>query len=541
MADERRAQRGPPESELQRRRHRSRVQRELHVQVVLGRRLWRTGWDREGRRSTAAATAAGTGVRRAGGSDQSGTGRRTRSPRAPRRSRAALSRNDRSRGRSARCPGRVPGCDRRAPDHASLCGAPAHGRHLAAYHPPDKGESTTMATPTLQNYIDGRWLDASGGETFENTNPATGELIANVAKSTVTDVDRAVDAARRALDGWRLYPAPKRGEILYRAGEIMLTRKDDLARQMTRGVGKVVAEARGDVQEGIDMTYYIAGEGRRQFGDVVPAELPSKWAMSMRNPHGVIAAITPWNFPFAIPTWKIMPALILGNTVVFKPASYTPMLAVRLVEILEEAGLPNGVLNLVLGPGGEIGDHLVQHPLVDLVSFTGSSEAGAHISEIAGRMLKRVSAELGGKNAIVVLDDADVDLSIEGILWSAFGTSGQRCTAASRVIAHKGVANAVIDKLVARAKKMKMGHGLDAGTDLGPVVSKAAQEKVASYMPIAEKEGATIATGGRIPTEGALAKGFFDEPTVLIDVKPNMRVAQEEIFGPVTGVIEVNR
>jgi alpha-ketoglutaric semialdehyde dehydrogenase len=397
-----------------------------------------------------------------------------------------------------------------------------------------------MATPHLRNYIDGRWVDSASGQAFEDLDPATGEVIATATKSGTTDVDRAVEAAHRAADAWRLYPAPKRGEILYKAAEIMLARKDALAREMTSEMGKVLAESRGDVQEGIDMTYYIAGEGRRQFGDVVPAELPNKWAMSMRHPHGVIAAITPWNFPFAIPTWKIMPALILGNTVVFKPASYTPMLAVRLVEILEEAGVPKGVLNLVLGAGGEIGDHLVQHPQVDLISFTGSSDAGAHISEIAGRQLKRVSAELGGKNAIVVLDDADVDLSIEGILWSAFGTSGQRCTAASRVIAHKGVANAVIDKLVARAKKMKMGHGLDAGTDLGPVVSKAAQEKVASYMPIAEKEGATIATGGRIPTEGALARGFFHEPTVLVDVKPNMRVAQEEIFGPVTAVIEVN-
>jgi len=261
--------------------------------------------------------------------------------------------------------------------------------------------------------------------------------------------------------------------------------------------------------------------------------------MSMRNPHGVIAAITPWNFPFAIPTWKIMPALILGNTVVFKPASYTPMLAVRLVEILEEAGLPKGVLNLVLGPGGALGDHLVQHPSVDLISFTGSSDTGAHISEIAGRLLKRVSAELGGKNAIVVLDDADVDLALDGIVWSAFGTSGQRCTAASRVIAHHGVANDLIDKLVGRAKKLRLGHGLESTTDVGPVVSKAAQDKVASYMPIAEKEGATIAAGGRVPTEGALAKGFFHEPTVLVDVKPNMRVAQEEIFGPVTSVIEV--
>ena len=396
-----------------------------------------------------------------------------------------------------------------------------------------------MALPHLKNFIDGRWVESVSGESFDDLDPATGEVIATATRSTDADVDAAVQAAKRAQDAWRLFPAPKRGEILYRAGEIMVTRKDELAREMTREMGKVLGEARGDVQEGIDMVYYTAGEGRRQFGDVVPAELPNKWAMSMRHPLGVVAAITPWNFPFAIPTWKIMPALVLGNTVVFKPASYTPMLAVRLVEIMEEAGLPKVVLNLVLGPGGAIGDHLVTHPGVDLVSFTGSSDAGAHISEIAGKLLKRVSCELGGKNAIVVLDDADVDLSIEGIVWSAFGTSGQRCTAASRVIAHKGVANAVIDKLVGRAKKMKMGHGLDAGTDLGPVVAKAAQEKIASYMPIAEKEGATIAAGGRVPTEGPLAKGFFHEPTVLVDVKPNMRVAQEEIFGPVTAVIEV--
>ncbi len=396
------------------------------------------------------------------------------------------------------------------------------------------------STLQLRNFIDGRWVEASTGSTFENIDPATGEVIANVAKSATADVDRAIEAARRALDTWRLYPAPKRGEILYRAGEITLRRKDELAREMTREMGKVLAESRGDVQEGIDMTYYIAGEGRRQFGDVVPAELPNKWAMSMRHPVGVVAAITPWNFPFAIPTWKIMPALILGNTVVFKPASYTPLLAVRLVEILEEAGLPKGVLNLVLGPGGDLGDHLVSHPGVDLISFTGSSDTGSHISEIAGRLLKRVSCELGGKNAIVVLDDADVDLSLDGIVWSAFGTSGQRCTAASRVIAHKGVAKDLVDKLVGRAKKLRLGNGLDASTDVGPVVSSSQLERVHSFIPMAEKEGATVAAGGRIPTEGPLAKGFFHEPTVLVDVKPNMRVAQEEIFGPVTAVIEVS-
>ncbi len=361
-----------------------------------------------------------------------------------------------------------------------------------------------------------------------------------MAKSTTADVDRAVDAARRAYDAWRLHPAPKRGEILYRAGEIMLKRKEDLARDMTREMGKVIAEARGDVQEGIDMTFYMAGEGRRQFGDVVPAELPNKWAMSFRNPLGVVAAITPWNFPFAIPTWKIMPALVLGNSVVFKPASYTPMLAVRLVQIFEEAGLPKGVLNLVLGAGADLGDHLVTHPGIDLISFTGSSDTGSHLSEIAGRLLKRVSCELGGKNAIIVLEDADIDLSIDGIVWSAFGTSGQRCTAASRVIAQRGVANDVIDKLVGRAKKLKLGHGLLPTTDLGPVVSQQQLDKVHSYIPVAEKEGATVAAGGRVPRDGALAKGFFHEPTVLVDVKPNMRVAQEEIFGPVTAVIEVS-
>src|SRR5438093_2526193 len=395
------------------------------------------------------------------------------------------------------------------------------------------------STQELKNFIDGRWVAASTGETFENIDPATGELIANVAKSGAADVDRAVEAARRALESWRLYPAPKRGEILYRAGEIMLRRKDELAREMTREMGKVLPEARGDVQEGIDMTYYMGGEGRRQFGDVVPAELPNKWAMAMRNPVGVVAAITPWNFPLAIPTWKIMPALVLGNTVVFKPASYTPMLAVRLVEILDEAGLPKGVLNLVLGPGGELGDHLVSHPGVDLVSFTGSSDTGSHISEIGGRLLKRVSCELCGKNAIVVLDDADVDLWPDGIVWSAFGTSGQRCTAASRVIAHKGVAGDLVDKLVGRAKKLRLGNGLEPTTDVGPVVSASQLERVHSFIPVAEKEGATIAAGGHVSTEGALAKGFFHEPTVLADVKPNMRVAQEEIFGPVTAVIEV--
>ena len=393
--------------------------------------------------------------------------------------------------------------------------------------------------PALRNYIGGEWTESASGRTFDVFNPATGEVMATGTASGKADVDRAVQAARAAYEKWRLYPAPKRGEILYRAGEIMVQRKEELAREMTREMGKVVAEARGDVQEGIDMVYYTAGEGRRQFGDVVPAELPDKWAMSMRHPLGVVAAITPWNFPFAIPTWKIMPALILGNTVVFKPASYTPILATRLVEIMEEAGLPKGVLNLLLGSGADVGDHLVTHAGVDLVSFTGSSDTGARIGELGGKLLKRVSCELGGKNAIVVLDDADVDLAIDGIVWSAFGTSGQRCTAASRVIANRSIASDLVDKLVSRAKKLRLGDGLDANTDVGPVVSDTALEKIHSYIPIAEKEGATVAAGGHTFSEGPLSKGYFHEPTVLIDVKPNMRVAQEEIFGPVTAVIEV--
>src|SRR5207248_6365978 len=286
-----------------------------------------------------------------------------------------------------------------------------------------------------------------------------------------------------------------------------LRRKDELAREMTREMGKVLPEARGDVQEGIDMTYYMGGEGRRQFGDVVPAELPNKWAMAMRNPVGVVAAITPWNFPLAIPTWKIMPALVLGNTVVFKPASYTPMLAVRLVEILDEAGLPKGVLNLVLGPGGELGDHLVSHPGVDLVSFTGSSDTGSHISEIGGRLLKRVSCELGGKNAIVVLDDADVDLSLDGIVWSAFGTSGQRCTAASRVIVHEAVYDKLALRLVARVEQMRIGPGWEDDTDVGPVINKSALEKIHSYTEIGKDEGAKLLTGGEVADGTGFEKG----------------------------------
>jgi alpha-ketoglutaric semialdehyde dehydrogenase len=392
----------------------------------------------------------------------------------------------------------------------------------------------------FKNFINGRWVDARDGAEFTRENPATGDTIGTFASSGEADVVAAIEAAKGAFNRWRLTPAPKRGEILYRVGQLLVERKESLAREMTEEMGKVVAEARGDVQEGIDMTFYMAGEGRRMFGNTVPAELPNKWAMSVRKPIGVMAAITPWNFPLAIPTWKIMPALIAGNTVVFKPASYTPRTAVRLVEILEEAGVPAGVVNLVMGSGSTTGEVLLQHSDVDLISFTGSTETGKHINVEAARSLKRVSLELGGKNAIIVMDDADLDLAVDGIVWSAFGTSGQRCTAASRVIAHKSLSDDITGKLAERAGGMRLGYGLEDATDLGPVVSRSQLERVHSYMDVGRGDGAELVVGGQIATEGSLERGYFHQPTVFGNVRADMRIAQEEIFGPVTAVIPVS-
>ena len=355
------------------------------------------------------------------------------------------------------------------------------------------------------------------------------------------EVARAIAAAAEGRREWAAMSWEARAAVFLRAAELLTGPWRDTINAATMlGQSKTAFQAEIDAAcELADFWRWNVSYMHRLMSEQ-PTSSRGMWnRIEYRPLEGFVFAVAPFNFTAIAGNLPTAPAM-MGNTVIFKPASFTPMMAVRLVEILEEAGLPKGVLNLVLGSGSDLGDHIVKHPNVDLISFTGSSDTGAHISEIAGRLLKRVSAELGGKNAIIVLDDADVDLSLEGIVWSAFGTSGQRCTAASRVIAHRGIANDLIDKLVGRAKKMKMGHGLEASTDLGPVVSRAAQEKVASYMPIAEKEGATIAAGGRIPTEGALGKGFFHEPTVLVDVKPNMRVAQEEIFGPVTSVIEVS-
>lgn len=391
---------------------------------------------------------------------------------------------------------------------------------------------------TLRNLIDGRWIEPDPSRTIESANPArASDLLARAPRSSPAEVDAAVLAARRAFDGWRLTPAPRRGEILFRAAEILAKRKEDLGRLVTREMGKVLKEGLGDVQEAIDMAFYMAGEGRRLSGETVPSELPDKDAKSVRVPVGVCALITPWNFPVAIPAWKIFPALVCGNTVVFKPSSLTPVCAARLVEVLVEAGLPPGVLNMVHGTGAETGNALVSHPGIDAVSFTGSCDTGEGIEQTCGALHRSVSTEMGGKNAIIVMDDADLDLAVEGAVWGGFGTSGQRCTAASRLVVHEKVCEAFLEKFVGRAKSLRLEDGLDPGTDVGPVVSQEQMNKVLDYIEVGKKEGAKLLCGGRRAVSGGLAEGWFVEPTVFSDVDPNMRIAREEIFGPVVAVI----
>ncbi len=392
----------------------------------------------------------------------------------------------------------------------------------------------------FKNFIGGRWVESTSGGTFERHNPATGKLVATFTKSGPADVDAAVAAASRAYADWRLYPAPKRGEILYRAAQLLVERKEHLAREMTEEMGKVISESRGDVQEAIDMTFYMAGEGRRMYGQTTPSELRDKFNMSVRKPLGVCGLITPWNFPMAIPSWKMMPALIAGNTVVLKPASYTPRMAIRLVEVLMEAGLPDGVVNVVLGTGSDVGDPLVDHPDVPVISFTGSTVTGGAVAVTAARRNKRLTLEMGGKNAVIVMDDADLNLAADGILWSAFGTSGQRCTAASRVVVHRSVQRELAEILIARAGGMRLGNGLDDTVDVGPIVSDGQLQTVSGYVAIGREEGARLAVGGAVATDGALARGHFHQPTIFDDVSPRMRIAREEIFGPVTALIPVD-
>jgi alpha-ketoglutaric semialdehyde dehydrogenase len=388
-----------------------------------------------------------------------------------------------------------------------------------------------------RNFIGGEWVEPSTGRYFENRNPArNADLIGLFPRSGREDVDRAVAAAREAFEGWRRTPAPARGDILRRVGDLMTERKDEIARAATREMGKVLTETRGDVQEGIDTAYYAGVEGRRFFGHTVPSELRNKWAMTYRRPIGVCGLITPFNFPLAIPTWKMFPALVCGNTVVIKPAEDTPHTVQLLVEVLEEAGLPRGVVNLVQGLGDEVGAAIVEHPHIPVISFTGSTETGSHIGQVCGRMHKRLSLEMGGKNAQIVMEDADLDLALDGVLWGAFGTTGQRCTATSRLLLQDGVHDRFVERLVERASKLKLGYGIEEGVDVGPLIHEASRAKVEEYVGIGKHEAELVLGGGR-PSGESVDDGFFFEPTIFTGVRPGSRLATEEIFGPVLSVM----
>jgi acyl-CoA reductase-like NAD-dependent aldehyde dehydrogenase len=400
-------------------------------------------------------------------------------------------------------------------------------------------KSAKTSTKTYFNYIGGEWVKSSSGEWFDNVNPAdTSDIIGRFPKSNSDDVKQAVKAAKNAAKKWRLTPAPKRAELLFKLGEILRENKDQYTRDMTREMGKVLKEAGGDVQEAIDCTYYTAGEGRRLHGFTTPAEMPNKFAMCVRQPVGICGLITPFNFPMAIPSWKLIPALVCGNTVVIKSGEDVPLSALNLVKACETAGIPRGVVNLINGHGADIGPTLVGHPDVRLISFTGSTDTGRIIAEQCARDNKIVSLEMGGKNAIIVMDDADIDNAVEGSLWGAFGTSGQRCTASSRLVVHKKIYKKFVERLVEKAKNLRVGNGLDPKTEVGPVIHDDAMNNILRYIEIGQKEDkAKLACGGHRLTKGDYAKGSFIEPTVFSDVAPNHRIAQEEIFGPVTSVI----
>jgi len=397
--------------------------------------------------------------------------------------------------------------------------------------------SEALNVKKLVNYINGEWVDVA--DSAPVIDPATGESIVDVALSDGESVNAAVEAAKNVQKEWALVPPPQRAEVLYEVGRLMTERKEEISRLLTMENGKVLEEARGEVQEGIDMAFYMAGEGRRLFGHTTTAELENKFAMSVRTPVGIVGIITPWNFPIAIATWKSFPAIVAGNAVVWKPATETPIMAYKMIEIFEEAGLPKGVINLVYGSGSKVGDALVNHPDVDVISFTGSNDVGRNIASVCGSQLKKVSLEMGGKNAVIVMDDADIDLAAEGIIWSAFGTSGQRCTACSRVIVHEDVKDELEEKLIKMTKELSIGYGLDDGVKVGPVINEAGLEKIKEYIEIGKEEGAKLLVGGQVMDEGEYAKGHYFEPTIFTDAEMNMRIAQEEIFGPVLSIIPV--
>ena len=393
---------------------------------------------------------------------------------------------------------------------------------------------------SFRNFIGGRWVAPGTGRYFENRNPAdTRDLIGRFPDSGAEDIDRAVRSAQEGFRYWSRTPAPARGDVLRRVGDLLVERKEEIADAMTREMGKVLDEARGDVQEGIDTAYYASSEGRRLFGRTVPSELRSKWAMSYRRPIGVTGLICPFNFPMAIPTWKMFPALLCGNAVIFKPSEDVPHTGHLLVEILLEAGLPAQVIQLVHGRGEEAGKALVEHPGVPVISFTGSTATGTTIGETCGRMHKRLSLEMGGKNAMIVMDDADLDLALEGVLWGAFGTTGQRCTATSRLLLHRRVHDRFLGRLAGAAEDLVLGDGRREGTQVGPLIHEAAREKVERYLQLAEEEGLELVTGGRRPRSPRLARGWFYRPTVVAGATSRSRLAREEIFGPVLTVIRI--
>lgn len=394
-----------------------------------------------------------------------------------------------------------------------------------------------VKTKKLANYINGEWVEVE--KTTPVINPATGEAILDVPLSDQASVDAAVQAAKKAQKEWAMIPAPQRAEVLYRVGYLLKERKEEISQLLTMENGKVIEEARGEVQEGIDMAFYMAGEGRRLFGQTTPAELKDKFAMSVRAPIGVVGIITPWNFPIAIATWKSFPAIVAGNAVVWKPATETPIMAYELAKIFEEAGLPKGVINVVFGSGSEVGNAMVHHKDIRVISFTGSNDVGRNIAAECGRQLKKVSLEMGGKNAVIVMDDADLDLAVEGILWSAFGTSGQRCTACSRVIVHEDVKEALEERLLVAMETLTIGNGLDESIKVGPIINKGGIEKIKKYIEIGKEEGAKLLAGGYELTEGDHASGNYFAPTLFTDATASMRIAQEEIFGPVVSLIPV--
>ncbi len=402
-------------------------------------------------------------------------------------------------------------------------------------------DAVTAKAKVFRNYVDGEWVEARTGETFENINPAdTREVIGIFQKSGPEDVNMAVDAAKQAFKRWRLVPAPRRAELLYEAARILTERKEQYSRDMTREMGKVLKETRGDVQEAIDTGYYMAGEGRRLFGMTTPSELPNKFAMCVRQPLGVCGMITPWNFPMAIPSWKLFPAILAGNTCVIKPAQDTPLSTFNFVQALADAGIPRGVVNIVTGFGPEVGAPITEHPDVRAVSLTGSSAVGRIVGQSCAKSFKHCSLELGGKNPMIVLNDANLELALEGGLWGAFGTTGQRCTATSRIIVQKGVYQQFTDEFVARAKNLKVGNGLDEDVEMGPAINKNQLDTDLKYVEVGQNEGAKMLCGGNRLDSGDYRYGYFMEPTVFADVDPKMRIAQEEIFGPIVSIIPCN-